>query len=67
MSLESMSAEEFNATFPVGTAVTLTDDFGRQHAALTTTPAWVLGHGKVVVNTDVKKAYGLDRLSPRQS
>ena len=44
-----MTAEEFNALYPVGTAVIYTDDHGKEHHTNTRSIAWALGHGEAVV------------------
>lgn len=58
-----MTAEEFNEHYPVGTAVILTDDFGKEHPVVTRSVAWRLGHGDSVIKvTGRTGGYDLDRI-----
>lgn len=57
-----MTAEDFNNTYPVGTIVILTDDLKERHVTETTSTGWELGHGEVVVHTELKRCYSLERL-----
>lgn len=63
-----MDAKEFNEWYPVGTAVILTDDFGKEHQTNTRSPAWELGHGDSVVSVDGRSGgYDLDRIKALES
>lgn len=60
-----LTAEEFNELFPIGTVVKYYPLRSQEHytGGRTTTPAWTLGHGEVVVGLDVGAGgYSLDNI-----
>lgn len=60
-----MNAQEFNQSFPVGSDVIYTDDFGKEHRTKTRSEAWALGHGDVVVSIEGKSGgHDVTRIKP---
>lgn len=59
--LKQITADQFNATFPVGTPCRYFPVMGEiEHIdTKTRTPAWTLGHGRTVVSVE-GKAGGVD-------
>lgn len=58
-----MKADEFNKSFPVGSDVIYTDDFGKEHKTKTRSEAWTLGHGDAVVCIEGKSGgYDIQRI-----
>lgn len=47
-----MNAEQFNATFPIGSCVIYQDAMGDEHKTKTRSEAWELGGGQVVVKIE---------------
>jgi len=61
-----MTSKEWNDRFPVGQAVSLTEDYGSITATQTKSIAWDLGHGEAVVKVDGKRGgYSLSRIKAR--
>lgn len=58
-----MKAEEFNKSFPVGSDVIYTDDFKKEHRTKTTSEAWEIGSGHVLVSIQGKSGgYDIARI-----
>ena len=59
------SVENWNAMYPVGTSVNLTNDMGETEETKTRSEAWVLGgHTAVVLVEGRSGGYLLDRIKP---
>jgi hypothetical protein len=55
----------WNASYPPGTDVILTDDLQEEHKTKTRSPAWLLGHGDPVVSVEGRTGgYLLYRIRP---
>jgi len=54
--IQNLTAEQFNKLYPVGTKVKyfpICTDETNYKEAVTTTPAWTLGHGEPVVSLSI--------------
>ena len=62
-----MNVNDFNEWYPVGTAVILTDDFGKEHHTSTRSIAWELCGTPVVSVLGRSGGYDLDRIKVLES
>lgn len=59
------SVDDWNAQHPIGTAVTVTDDFGKTSESKTRSAAWVMGgHSAMILLEGVSGGYMLERVVP---
>jgi hypothetical protein len=62
---QPLTAEEWNAQYPVGTPVIVVKDHGEMWETKTRSEAWNLGHGQPVVMLEGKSGgYDLSRVTP---
>lgn len=59
------AVDVWNANYPEGTDVILTDDLGEEHKTKTRSAAWTLGHGEAMVMVEGRTGgYLLYRIRP---